>query len=131
DMGMTFELAAPGELYMMCQGAGGGYGDVLQRDPTLVMKDIEEDLISPDTAREIFHVVFDPQTLMLDEAATQAARDAERKARLARGVPYDEFVQSWTTAEPPAHLPFMGCWDDPAEIYGVMMGQRIKMQGTA
>jgi acetone carboxylase, alpha subunit len=131
DMGMTFELAAPGELYMMCQGSGGGYGDVLQRDPTLVMKDIEEDLISHDTAREIFHVVFDPQTLMLDEAATQQARDDERKARLARGVPYDEFVQTWTTPEPPAHLPFMGCWDNPTEVYGVMMGQRVKMEGAA
>src|SRR5439155_6238954 len=32
-MGMGFELADEGELYMNCQGSGGGYGDVLERDP--------------------------------------------------------------------------------------------------
>ncbi len=131
DMGMTFELAQPGELYMMCQGAGGGYGDVLQRDPQLVAKDLEEDLISHDTAREIYHVVYDEENLLVDEEATRQAREAERKARLARGVPYDEFVKTWTTPEPPEHLPFMGCWDQQDEVYGVMMGQRVKMDGKA
>jgi hypothetical protein len=131
DMGMTFELAAPGELYMMCQGAGGGYGDVLQRDPQLVVKDVEEDLISRDTAQTIYKVVLDAEALVVDEAATRQARDDERAARLARGVPYDDFVQTWTTPEPPAHLPFMGCWDDQSAVYGVMMGQRVKMEGAA
>ena len=32
-MGMGFELADEGEVYMICQGSGGGYGDVLERDP--------------------------------------------------------------------------------------------------
>ena len=127
DMGMTFELAAPGELYMMCQGSGGGYGDVLQRDPALVIKDIEEDLISHDTARDIFKVVFDPQSLLVDEEATRALRDAERKARIARGKPFDEFTKTWTTAEPPAYLPYFGSWDDQKVIYGQMLGQRVKM----
>ena len=132
DMGMTFELAAPGELYMMCQGAGGGYGDVLQRDPAAVMKDLEEDMISHDTAREIFKVVYDRASLIVDEAATRAFRDAERKARMTRGVPYDEFVKTWNTPEPPENLPFMGCWgDDVSEVYGVSMGQRVKMPGNA
>lgn len=131
DMGMTFELAAPGELYMMCQGAGGGYGDVLQRDPQLVMKDLEEDLISDATAREIYQVVYEPASRVVDIAATEQARAAERAARLARGKPYDEFLRDWQTPEPPAHLPFFGCWDDPALVYGVNMGQRVKLQGPA
>ncbi|HWY23609.1 MAG TPA: hydantoinase B/oxoprolinase family protein, partial [Nevskia sp.] len=46
DMGMTFELCQEGEIYMICQGSGGGYGDVLERDPELVMKDLREDLMS-------------------------------------------------------------------------------------
>ncbi|MCO5130032.1 MAG: hydantoinase B/oxoprolinase family protein [Xanthobacteraceae bacterium] len=129
SMGMTFELAAPGELYMMCQGAGGGYGDVLQRDPAAVMTDIEEDLISEATARDIYKVVFDPDTHMVDAAATAKARADECEARKARGVRYDEFVKTWTTPEPPADVPFMGCWDDPAEVYGVNAGARVKMQG--
>ncbi|SEQ38291.1 N-methylhydantoinase B/oxoprolinase/acetone carboxylase, alpha subunit [Solimonas aquatica] len=131
DMGMTFELAAPGELYMMCQGAGGGYGDVLQRDPQLVMKDLEEDLISDATAREIYQVIYDPASRVVDEAATERARAAERQARLARGKPYDAFLAEWQTPAPPAHLPFFGCWDDATVVYGVSMGQRVKMDGKA
>jgi acetone carboxylase alpha subunit len=126
-MGMTFELAAPGELYMMCQGAGGGYGDVLQRDPAAVMQDIEDDLISVDTAREIYKVVFDDRTLLADEVATHALRAAERQERLRRGKPYDEFLREWQTPEPPAALPYFGSWDDPRVIYGTSAGQRVKM----
>ncbi|QHS09278.1 hydantoinase B/oxoprolinase family protein [Sinimarinibacterium sp. NLF-5-8] len=131
DMGMTFELAAPGELYMMCQGSGGGYGDVLLRDPELVIKDIEEDLISHETARDIYKIAFDAETLSLQPQQTRQLRDAERLARLARGIPFDEFVKTWVTPEPPEHLPLMGCWNDPATIYGVTMGQRVKMQADA
>ncbi len=129
-MGMTFELAAPGELYMMCQGAGGGYGDVLQRDPAMVMKDLEEDLISHETALDIYKVVYDQQSLIVDEEATSELRNAERKKRVSQGVPYDDFVKTWTTPEPPKDLPYMGCWDKKDEVYGIMMGQRIKMKGT-
>ena len=36
-----------------------------------------------------------------------------------RGVPYDKFVKTWNTPEPPAHLPYMGCWgDDVTAVYG-------------
>lgn len=131
NMGMTFELAQPGELYMMCQGAGGGYGDVLQREPAQVMQDIEEDLISPDTARDIYKVVFDERSRIVDVDATQQLRDDERRARMARGVPFDEFVKTWTTPEPPASLPFMGAWSDPSTVYGIQAGTRVTMPGSA
>ena len=130
EMAMTFEICQQGEVYMMCQGTGAGYGDVLLRDPALVIKDIEEDLISHDTAREIFHVVFDSRTLIVDEEATKAARAAERKSRLSRGKPFDEFVAEFVTPEPPENLPYYGSWDDPTIIYGTSSGKRIKMKAT-
>ena len=43
DMGMTFEPVQEGEVYMICQGSGAGYGDVLERDPQLVIKAFVED----------------------------------------------------------------------------------------
>ena len=49
---------------------------------------------------------------------------------MSQGVPYDEFVKTWTTPEPPKDLPYMGCWDKKDEVYGIVMGQRIKMKGT-
>jgi N-methylhydantoinase B/oxoprolinase/acetone carboxylase alpha subunit len=115
-MGMAFELAEEGEVYMICQGSGGGYGDVLERDPEAVMADVEAGYLSGETAREIYFVVYDPDTLAVDAEATQAARDAERQARLGRGRPYQEFVSQWVTPEPPAHLPYYGSWGDDNSV---------------
>jgi acetone carboxylase alpha subunit len=127
--GLQFELVQEGEVYMVTQGAGGGYGDVLDRDPTLVMKDLEEGLISEQTARNIYCVVYDPETRVLDLNATQAARDMERQSRLQRGVPYCEFVKNWCTSEPPAHLPWYGCWDNPNVVYAG--SPHVKMSADA
>ena len=115
-MGMGFELADEGEVYMISQGSGGGYGDVLERDPDAVMADVEAGYLSSQTAREIYFVVHDPDTLGVDVAGTRAARDAERQARLRRGRPYAEFVAAWVTPEPPAHLPYYGSWGDDNSV---------------
>jgi acetone carboxylase alpha subunit len=127
DMGMTFEPCMEGEIYMICQGSGGGYGDVLERDPALVMKDLAEDLMSHENARDIYKVVYDERTLIVDDEATQRLRNAYRKERIARGVPFDEFCSKWVTPEPPEHIPYFGSWDDPQKIYATSAGQRIVM----
>ncbi len=116
-MGLQFELGKPGELYMITQGAGGGYGDVLDRDPEAVAKDFRDDLISSTTVEQIYHVVLDPTTSAVDVEATRAKRDAERESRKQRGKPFDEFVADWVTPEPPAGLPFYGSWSDRNTIY--------------
>jgi acetone carboxylase, alpha subunit len=122
-MGMGFELADEGETYMICQGSGGGYGDVLERDPEAVVADVEVGYISPRTARDIYFVVYDPDTLAVDAEATAAAREAEREARKQRGRPYAEFVADWVTSEPPAGIPYYGSWgDDPGTIWATAWG---------
>lgn len=130
DMGMTFELCNEGEVYMICQGAGGGYGDVLERDPELVMKDLAEGLMSHANAEEMYKVVYDPNTLMVNAAGTEARRLAYRKERIARGKPFDQFCKDWVTPEPPTQLPYYGSWHDPSLIYSTTMGQRITMPGS-
>jgi acetone carboxylase alpha subunit len=131
DMGMTFELCNEGELYMICQGSGGGYGDVLERDPALVMKDLAEDLMSHEIAREMYQVVYDESTLIVDEEATRLRRDGYRKERIRRGRPFDEFCREWVRSEPPEHLPYCGCWSDLTVIYAMSGGQRITMKADA
>jgi acetone carboxylase alpha subunit len=131
DMGMTFELCAEGEIYMICQGSGGGYGDVLERDPALVMKDLAEDLMSHENARDIYQVVYDERTLVVDVAATETKRAEYRKARIRRGRPFDEFCRVWVTKTPPAHVPYCGSWDNPKVIYATTAGQRITMSADA
>lgn len=129
DMGMTFELCNEGEIYMICQGSGGGYGDVLDRDPQLVMKDLAEDLMSHENARDIYQVVYDEKSLVVDEQATKELRVKYRKQRIARGKPFDQFCAEWVTPEPPAELPYFGSWGNPKLIYGTHAGQRIAMDG--
>jgi N-methylhydantoinase B/oxoprolinase/acetone carboxylase alpha subunit len=127
--GITFEPTTEGEIYMMCQGGGGGYGDVLERDPALVMKDLREDLISDESAEDIFKVVYDRATRRIDQAATAAARDAERAARKARGRPFKEFVAEWVKPEPPLDMPYFGSWGDDNVLYAGSGATRIKMDG--
>lgn len=116
-MGLQFDIAKDGELYMISQGAGGGYGDPLERDPEAVVKDAELGRISQKVAEDLFSVVYDAETFRIDGAATEAARAAARQARLERGKPYAEFIEEFVTAEPPAELPYYGSWgSDTDEI---------------
>jgi acetone carboxylase, alpha subunit len=131
DMGMTFEICAEGELYMICQGSGGGYGDVLDRDPSLVMKDLAEDLMSHENARDIYHVKYDESTLVVDVEGTLAQRAEERAARIRRGKPFDAFCKDWVSKAPPAHIPYFGSWDDRTVIHATSMGQPITMSADA
>jgi acetone carboxylase alpha subunit len=116
-MGMQFEIAKQGELYMICQGTGGGYGDPIEREPEAVVRDVREGLISHETARRIYFVAYDERTLSVDVDGTKQMRDAEREARKQRGRPFDQFVAEWVTAEPPAGVPYYGPWGDRETIY--------------
>ena len=129
-MGMGFEISKRGELFMISQGAGAGYGDLLERDPKGVIKDIEEGLMSPAVAARLYKVVFDPETLAIDEAATEAARAAERKARIARSKPYSEFVKAWSKPTPPAHLPYFGAWGDDVSVLYMGSPQKTREAAT-
>src|SRR5499433_2955233 len=61
-------------------GGGGGWGDPLERDPTAVRADVQEEFISPRSAREHYGVVLTDK-LAVDHVATEAARNAIRSAR--------------------------------------------------
>ncbi|MCC7121682.1 MAG: hydantoinase B/oxoprolinase family protein [Gammaproteobacteria bacterium] len=112
---LPFEMARKGELYLQSQGAGGGWGDVLDRDPALVAKDLEEGIISTATAQDIYRIVLDPRTGAVDPQSTEAARTAERAARLARSLPYAEFAAAWNRDTPPAGVPYYGAWGEDVD----------------
>jgi N-methylhydantoinase B/oxoprolinase/acetone carboxylase alpha subunit len=100
-----------GDLWILQVGGGGGYGDPLERDPADVVRDLRESRISPWVAERVYHVVCDVDELVVDETATAAAREAERRARLERSVPYDEFVARWRRDAPPEGVEFLGTWE--------------------
>lgn len=122
---VPFEFYPEGELYMQSQGAGGGYGDVLDRDPAAVIRDLEEDLISHETAREIYFVAYNPENLVLDEAATDRLRAAEREARLKRGLSWDDFLHKHVKDAPPDTIPYYGSWNGARELYAGPYGPAL------
>lgn len=131
-MGLQFDVAKEGELYMISQGSGGGYGDVLERDPELVVEDLKLDRISPQVATDLYAVVWEPETFVVNKEATEQARAKARQDRLKRGKPYKEFVKEFVTEEPPADLLYYGSWgqDNDEEVFATHWGgqepQRVK-----
>src|SRR5436190_14323291 len=61
-------------------GGGGGWGDPLERDPTAVRADVQEEFISARAAREDYGMVL-RDDLSIDQAATERQRNALRSAR--------------------------------------------------
>jgi len=102
------------DVFIMFVGSGGGYGDVLEREPEMVMRDLQEGLVTARVAREVYFVAFDERTLEVDKPETDRRRAEERQARRRRGVPYDRFVAAWSTRQPPAAaLKYYGEWPEP------------------
>jgi N-methylhydantoinase B len=63
-----------GDVIQLQTPGGGGYGNPLQRDIALVVRDVQRAYISQDTARQVYGVIFQEDSLAVDMAATQALR---------------------------------------------------------
>ncbi len=100
-----------GDIFIGSSPGGGGYGDVLERDPEAVIQDLENGFISEWVAKNVYKVVYDPETRILDEEATQKAREQEREARKRRGQPFDQFMEEWSKKRPAEEaLAYFGKW---------------------
>jgi len=120
----TFELIArtpklyeEGDLLFGFSGGGPGYGDPLERDAAEVLEDLKKKIVSDWTARNIYHVAYDPGRNKLDAEKTKQQRETERKNRLARGKSFDEFQKEWSKQSPPQDiLQFYGRWPDAKSL---------------
>jgi N-methylhydantoinase B len=77
----NFELKESDVLYMRV-AAGGGYGDPLERDPELVRRDVLNQIVSRDAARQIYGVVLKDPEFELDLEATKQLRAAMKRNEL-------------------------------------------------
>ncbi|GAC1353849.1 MAG: hydantoinase B/oxoprolinase family protein [Ktedonobacteraceae bacterium] len=94
---------------------GAGYGDALCADPQQVVQDVEAKIISDWSARTIYKVAYDSTQMRVNQEETKALREAERKARLARGKPWDTFMEEWSQLKPPDEaLKWFGSWPEGA-----------------
>jgi N-methylhydantoinase B/oxoprolinase/acetone carboxylase alpha subunit len=102
-----------GDIWVVFSGGGGGYGDVLERDPEMVMNDLRKEVISHWTAENVYHVAYDHETFEVDEEKTKHLRQKEREDRKARGMTWTEFEKKWTKLHPPEEImEYYGSWPD-------------------
>ena len=66
-------------------GGGGGFGDPLERDPELVLKDIREGELTEEYAREAYGVIIDSAKKALDIKATEKLRKKMIEDRIREG----------------------------------------------
>src|SRR5262249_28094262 len=76
----------PRDVYEVAFAAGAGYGDPLERDPEAVRRDVYVEDISPQAAREVFHVALigEGDELRVDQERTAALRREALIERLGR-----------------------------------------------
>jgi hypothetical protein len=102
-----------GDLWVVFSGGGGGYGDVLERDPGAVMDDLRKEVVSHWSAENVYHVAYDHENLEVDEEKTKQLRQKEREDRVSRGMTWDEFEKEWSQLRPPEEiLEYYGSWPD-------------------
>ena len=84
------------DLIYQTSGGGGGWGDPLERDPEVVVRELNDGLIFASSAEKVYGVVAnrvsDEDPYVLDGARTAERRNQIRKERLARAVPTGEFL---------------------------------------
>jgi N-methylhydantoinase B len=74
----------PDDVVIMIAASGGGYGDPLERDSSLVLEDVLAGLISREAAEAVYGVVIADGSV--DAAATELARSRLREERTADTV---------------------------------------------
>jgi N-methylhydantoinase B len=70
-----------GDLFRHEVAGGGGWGDPLERDPALVLRDVLNDFVSERAARADYGIALSGTPLAVDAAATTALRQQMRAER--------------------------------------------------
>ena len=70
-----------GDLVRICTAGGGGWGDPLERDVSMVLDDFEDGFVSLQAARDSYGVIIDPETETVDIPATETERAKIRAQR--------------------------------------------------
>jgi N-methylhydantoinase B len=85
--GITPTSQAKGDIYHCIGMGGGGYGDPLDRDPDLVLRDVINGLVTAAQAEDTYGVVVSGEPLGVNLNQTNAQRGAIRAHRRATAKP--------------------------------------------
>lgn len=89
-------LLQPGDTVTFLSQGGGGYGSPYERDPALVLNDVQKGLLSVEQARECYGVVINANTI--DEVFTRLLRGGlhNNGEAFSFGEARNEFEILWT-----------------------------------
>jgi N-methylhydantoinase B len=73
------------EVFIAYESGGGGFGDPIERDPQLVLKDAELGYVSLEAAKEMYGVVIDTLEPKVDNEKTKVLRQKIIAKRLKVG----------------------------------------------
>jgi N-methylhydantoinase B len=69
----------PNSAIRLEEAGGGGYGNPLERNPELVLKDVTEGYVTPESAVREYGVVIEPEGTRINYEATEAERKKRTK----------------------------------------------------
>ena len=78
----SFHELEAGDIIYVRWLAGGGYGDVLDRNPELVLQDVINQLVSPECARNVYNVAINDRTATVNYKETEMLKTERRLRRL-------------------------------------------------
>jgi N-methylhydantoinase B len=78
---LMIDVVNRGDVFRHEQPGPGGWGDPLERDPWRVMRDVRNEFVSLNSAREDYGVVIDVDRWAVDEASTETLRAQLRANR--------------------------------------------------
>ncbi len=106
-------LFQAGDFVGVVGSGAAGYGDVLDRSPEAVVRDVASGVVTPWMAKHVYCVAL-REDGSVDAKATEELRQRERKQRLAEAKPYAQFIEEFSRYKPPEEaLRLYGSWPDP------------------
>jgi N-methylhydantoinase B len=83
----------PGDILASNSHGGCGLGDPIERDPELIVQDVQKMTASLEVSEKIYCVSIDPETLKVDYEKTRKLREKKRKDRLNKGIPVKDYIK--------------------------------------
>ena len=90
-----------GDIFTHAYNGGGGFGDVLERDPIKTACDVENGFLTAQVAHQVFGIVLAEDREgypAADLAATAKRRKSMRAKRLKKSVPVSQWMKNEASA---------------------------------
>jgi N-methylhydantoinase B len=89
-----------GDVFRHVLAGAGGWGDPLERDPAAVLRDVRNELLSPEKAAADYGVIIDGEPRSVNATATERRRAEIRARRGWREVPKVQWTDPVLAEEP-------------------------------